>query len=50
MDDFVDDEIGENSKLLLDLLRGLKKKEDFLEGQVDWYNVYMKVCITQHLV
>lgn len=35
MDDFLDDEIGENSKLLPDLLRGLKKKEALLEGQVN---------------
>ena len=34
MDEFVDGEIGENSKLLIDLLRDLKKKEDFLQGQV----------------
>ena len=34
MDDFLDEEIGENVKLLPDLLRGLKKKEDLLQGQV----------------
>lgn len=34
MDEFLDSEIGENSKLLIDLLRDLKKKEDLLQGQV----------------
>ena len=34
MDEFLDGEIGENSKLLSDLLRGLKKKESLLQGQV----------------
>ena len=34
MDEFLDREIGENSKLLTDLLRDLRKKEDFLQGQV----------------
>ena len=34
MDAFLDDEIGESSKLLPDLLRGLRKKEDLLQGQV----------------
>ena len=35
MDEFLDEEIGENSKLLPDLLRGLKKKENYLQGQVN---------------
>ena len=35
MDEFLDGEIGENSKLLPDLLRGLKKEETLLQGQVN---------------
>ena len=41
MDDFLDDEIGEKSKLLPDLLRALKKKEGLLQGQV----CFIKLCI-----
>ena len=33
MDEFLDDEIGDNIKLLPDLLRGLKKKESVLQDQ-----------------
>jgi len=34
MDNFLDDAIGDNSKLLVDLLRSLKKEESVLRGQV----------------
>ena len=34
MDAYLDDAIGDNSKLLVDLLRSLKKEEKILCGQV----------------
>ena len=40
MDEFLDGEIGENSKLLPDLFRGLKKKETLLQGQVGMIVLY----------
>ena len=47
MDEFLDGEIGDNSKLLPDLLRGLKKKESTLQDQAS-QNSFLFVYTCRH--
>ena len=52
MDAFLDDEIGESSKLLPDLLRGLRKKENLLQGQVQEmiHSIYVFMSLSMQWV
>ena len=52
MDAFLDDEIGESSKLLPDLLRGLRKKENLLQCQVQEmiHSIYVFMSLSMQWV